>query len=184
MHKNKRGFTIVELLIVIVVIAILAAISIVAYNGIQQRGRMATRASDVSSIQKALEIYRADNGVYPAALATTAANLPTGFAGSYGCVTCYAYSVSTNSSWLKTMLDANTISQAIKDPINNNSNFYTYWTSDTGWPANGCTGPFYILVVESPGAGTLKGSRAVNCNGAANFTTSADRAVYSNIITP
>ncbi|MFZ1242596.1 MAG: prepilin-type N-terminal cleavage/methylation domain-containing protein [Candidatus Saccharimonas sp.] len=36
-HTNKRGFTIVELLIVIVVIAILAAISIVNYNGIQQR---------------------------------------------------------------------------------------------------------------------------------------------------
>lgn len=40
MHKrNTRGFTIVDLLIVIVVIAILAAITIVAFNGIQQRAR-------------------------------------------------------------------------------------------------------------------------------------------------
>ncbi|MCA9336117.1 prepilin-type N-terminal cleavage/methylation domain-containing protein, partial [Candidatus Saccharibacteria bacterium] len=46
--KNKKtGFTIVELLIVIVVIAILAAITIVAYNGIQQRSRDSIRKSDL-----------------------------------------------------------------------------------------------------------------------------------------
>lgn len=64
-HKKQGGFTIVELLIVIVVIAILAAITIVAYNGIQQRARDSTRTSDIVSIQKALELYRADNGIYP-----------------------------------------------------------------------------------------------------------------------
>lgn len=37
--KDKSGFTIVELLIVVVVIAILAAITIVAYNGIQNRAK-------------------------------------------------------------------------------------------------------------------------------------------------
>lgn len=58
----KRGFTIVELLIVIVVIAILAAISIVAYNGIQQRARDSQRKNDVAAIAKALKLYRVDNG--------------------------------------------------------------------------------------------------------------------------
>ena len=51
--KNKvKGFTLVELLIVIVVIAILAAISIVAYNGIQQRSRdsAATKVADRKSV--------------------------------------------------------------------------------------------------------------------------------------
>ena len=64
--EKQKGFTIVELLIAIVVIAILAAISIVAYNGIQVRGRDASRASDVNSIQKALSLYYVDEGKYPA----------------------------------------------------------------------------------------------------------------------
>jgi type II secretion system protein G len=63
--KKRSGFTIVELLIVIVIIGILAAITIVAYNGIQQRARDSARTSDIAGVQKALELYRADNGVYP-----------------------------------------------------------------------------------------------------------------------
>lgn len=65
MSAKTRGFTIVELLIVIVVIAILAAITIVAYNGMQQRARDGDRQSGVATIQKALEMYRLDNGGYP-----------------------------------------------------------------------------------------------------------------------
>lgn len=59
------GFTIVELLIVIVVIGILAAITIVAYNGVQVKARDSTRISKVKSISKAIELYHADNGQYP-----------------------------------------------------------------------------------------------------------------------
>jgi len=62
LRKQQTGFTIVELLIVIVVIAILAAISIVAYNGIQKRARDTTRKSDLASIAKAVQLYGVDNG--------------------------------------------------------------------------------------------------------------------------
>ncbi len=65
MQWAKKGFTIVELLIVIVVIGVLAAISIVAYNGIQQTARDAQRKSDIANIVKALELYYNDKGVYP-----------------------------------------------------------------------------------------------------------------------
>ena len=57
MKRSIRGFTIVELLIVIVVIAILAAISVVAFTGVQQRSREARRTSDFSNITKALRMY-------------------------------------------------------------------------------------------------------------------------------
>jgi prepilin-type N-terminal cleavage/methylation domain-containing protein len=65
MKKSRSGFTIVELLVVIVVIAILAAITIVAYNGIQQRARTAQTQQALTSWIKALELYKADNGKWP-----------------------------------------------------------------------------------------------------------------------
>lgn len=68
MHKqntNSAGFTIVELLIVIVVIAILAAISVVAYTGIQERTHTAAIQSDLSNLSKRFELFYVDNGRYP-----------------------------------------------------------------------------------------------------------------------
>ncbi len=68
---DKRGFTIVELLIVVVVIAILAAITIVAFNGIQNRAKAsAAQASASQAVKKALA-YAIDNSdQFPADLAT------------------------------------------------------------------------------------------------------------------
>ncbi|AHB42007.1 Prepilin-type cleavage/methylation protein [Candidatus Saccharibacteria bacterium RAAC3_TM7_1] len=65
--RNRRpgGFTIVELLIVIVVIAILAAITIVAYNGIQTRAKNTKTINATAAWIKALRLYEADNGDYP-----------------------------------------------------------------------------------------------------------------------
>ena len=67
--RKQTGFTIVELLIVIVVIAILAAITIVAYNGIQARATYSAYQSDITAINKAILLYYADNGAYPGHLA-------------------------------------------------------------------------------------------------------------------
>lgn len=65
LHINKHGFTIVELLIVIVVIAILAAISIVSYNGIQQRANNTAIINAASQSLKLVQGYIAANGTYP-----------------------------------------------------------------------------------------------------------------------
>src|SRR5690349_5583574 len=61
-NSRADGFTIVELLIVIVVIAILAAITIVAYNGVQSRTRDSKRSHDLANIKKAILNYNTVNG--------------------------------------------------------------------------------------------------------------------------
>ena len=52
----RRGFTIVELLIVVVVIAILAAITIVSYNGIQQQARRSAQLTELGQIQRQIQV--------------------------------------------------------------------------------------------------------------------------------
>lgn len=65
--SKQKGFTIVELLIVIVVIGILAAITIVAYNGLQERARAANTTSALSQAAKKLAVYQVDNpDLFPA----------------------------------------------------------------------------------------------------------------------
>lgn len=70
--NKQSGFTIVELLIVIVVIAILAAITIVAYNGIRERTQQSQVQSVLSQANKKILAYAAENAdVYPDSLQTT-----------------------------------------------------------------------------------------------------------------
>lgn len=65
LNKKQRGFTIVELLIVIVVIGILAALVITTFSGIQQKGRDTERQTDIKALHGQLEAYSAQNGRYP-----------------------------------------------------------------------------------------------------------------------
>ena len=65
LKKRNQGFTIVELLIVIVVIGILALLVITTYSGIQAKARNSKRQSDVKSLQTQLEAFFSQNGYYP-----------------------------------------------------------------------------------------------------------------------
>jgi len=64
-YAHKSGFTLVELLIVIVIIGILAAISIVSYRGITSSAYDVAVKSDLTNFAKQAEIYYAQNGKYP-----------------------------------------------------------------------------------------------------------------------
>lgn len=112
MKINKQsGFTIVELLIVIVVIAILAAITIVAYNGIQSRARDTDRKADISALAKALNLYNVDNGNY----AETGSGC--GSAGNGVGYVAYDYDgAGTDKSILQCLIDGKYLPATIADP--------------------------------------------------------------------
>ena len=88
-----RGFTIVELLVVIVVIAILATITIVSYTGISQRATTASLQSDLTNAVTQLKLDQVTNSSFPTTLAL--ANGGKGIPSSSG--TTYAYAVSNTT---------------------------------------------------------------------------------------
>lgn len=63
--RKSRGFTLIELLIVVAIIGVLTTLLMANFIGIRQRARDTQRKADLRQIQSALELYRADKGVYP-----------------------------------------------------------------------------------------------------------------------
>lgn len=146
--NRKYGFTIVELLIVIVVIGILAAITVVAYNGVQGRARDTQRVQNMQSIVKALELYKTTNGIYPAAVATANAS---GWEVSHD--------GTTATNFLSALVTSNTVPKVPLDPRNqgagalapswtstNNLYFYHRYAAG-GAGCDASRGDFYVLGV-------------------------------------
>jgi len=92
---KQKGFTIVELLIVIVVIAILAAITVVAYNGIQTRSENAKTVAAVSAWAKAIRMYETDKGSWPTS--NSCLGSTNTYADSHGG---RCYGLIDNSTWV------------------------------------------------------------------------------------
>lgn len=64
--NNTKGFTLVEMLIVIAIIAILASVALVSVRGVRSSANDTKRISDLSKVQQSLEVYYTKNGQYPA----------------------------------------------------------------------------------------------------------------------
>ncbi len=72
MKKNNKefGFTLFELLVSISIIAVMTAVAVVSFGGMNKKTRDTRRTSDVEKIRVALESYKQINGSYPTALST------------------------------------------------------------------------------------------------------------------
>jgi prepilin-type N-terminal cleavage/methylation domain-containing protein len=167
MRKSVRGFTIVELLIVIVVIAILAAITIVAYNGVQKRALNTARLTEVKAWQKQLLLYYANNGT---GVDVTAGNYCLGYGFPSGKCRNYTLAVGANtyaeSANATLMAELKSATGALptgnRQPVGNYIGPYVnIWSGQSGFSiysffnggASDCPAP--LVYVWDDGAGDL-----------------------------
>jgi general secretion pathway protein G len=81
-RQNHDGFTLVELLIVIVILGILAGIVVFAVNGITDKGVQSACKADVHTVQVASEAYYAQKGIWASGIGTTGSTDTTTLTGS------------------------------------------------------------------------------------------------------
>lgn len=96
--EYQRGFSLVELLVVATVMAVLSVVGVVSYTNLNKKSRDSKRNSDMEQLRSALEMFRADNGFYPAVNTTgfgTAGELDTGNAAT-GLVPTYLPAIPTD----------------------------------------------------------------------------------------
>lgn len=81
--KQPRGFSVIEILVVVSIITILATIGLSSYSSIQKKSRDAKRISDLELIRASIEQYRSNNNDYPTSLPYPAAQ--AGLCDPSGC---------------------------------------------------------------------------------------------------
>lgn len=159
------GFTIVELLIVVVVIGVLAAISLVAYNGMQNRAHDTKRRADLMQVRKAIEAQYVVTGQYP---------LPdSGMSFGGMCISaphwdCWGFTDSTR------FIEAEFISAMPQDPSYNDNDA-------CGYPNSFTTRAYYYAVTANRQGYTLGGYLETVATSDANYIAPANRQCGSFI---
>ena len=134
--RTSRGFTIVELLIVVVIIAILAAITLVTYNGIQQRANNAAIIDAASKSLRMIQAYIAANDKYPIATSLC-------ITASSGCANSTGTTIPANSTFDTNIAAIGTMPKSI--PTSGSDRYgiiYDYMSNRT---MNGLAQPYALL---------------------------------------
>jgi len=176
---KQKGFTIVELLIVIVVIAILAAISIVAYNGIQDRAKNNAMISVATQVYKLSLAYINGSGQLPATGTTTYCltrdNLCTSDSGSTPVT-------SDNSTMLTNLSAYGTVPNSAPYPAGIRTSHVT------GRTVNNVLNPFFIVywikgTNSNCGLPTVTGTGTAWISSPTSYTSSSNGMTYCIVAT-
>ena len=154
--KGKRGFTLMELLMVVSLIGLFAAVIVSALNTAREKGRNSARIQQVNQYIRALELARSNNAnaVFPTpAVGATAVCL-----GDYPGTTCWDGSVNEDATFPTVLLQ--TISTLPPGDLVSTYRGYTYQTTDSGVTYN-------IRWVMEGGAGATSFCRIAQATGAA-----------------
>ena len=176
-YPSNIGFTIVELLVVIVVIGVLAAITIVSYTGISNRAKSATLMADLTHASNQLKFYQVDHSAYPTSL--DASDCPLDSLSVVDDRYCLKSS-SGNTFTTYTQLSTN---EFILDATNTNGTIYRVTEDSTPAPATGLATIAVISGTKAVGsvltAGALTPSGATVTYQWQTATTSG--GTYTNI---
>ena len=103
-QSKQMGFTVVELLIVVVIIAILATVTIISYVGAQTRGENAKTVQTVNQYLKAITLYATQNNLYPVATTWPCLGATASCAKMSGATSCFGVgSAVTNAAFNTTI---------------------------------------------------------------------------------
>lgn len=156
---SSQGFTLIELLVVIAIIGILSTLLMANFVGIRQRARDAQRKADIRQMQSALELYRSDNGSYPAANVVNSSDTTL---GSSPCPTPSAFKSSDGTTTYMAQIPCDPLGTT---GVFNDGNYY-YKTTTSGYEIAAC------LENSADGdayAGTFDGANNTTCTSGKYF---------------
>ena len=130
-HKG-RGFTMIELMVAVAIIALLSAVILATVSGTKIRTRDAERLSDIAQIIRALELYNSENGQYPPREVARTNNDPT----------------CGNAQWDLLASDLAPYIEIPCDPLGLQTNYLYYYDADV---ADGYQTYGLMVRLESPG---------------------------------
>lgn len=132
--RPRQGFTLIELIVVISILAILAGTLVPRFTNHMAEARDARRLSDIRGVQSAIEQFAADKQRYPDCKPNA----------SYG-----GWDVSNDGDFIPELTHYGYLPVVPRDPVNNATFFYSYYLYDKGTAGCPSDGKFYVLGVKS-----------------------------------